>query len=158
MVTRKLRKYLDINPYSFSWGPWPCAGEIFSTRIREPGVAFGVGFQWLFIFDVFPTTYIQQRLGGICCCSWVAGCGYRWVHFCLEKRLVSRPRRSMRCSVGSFRIPSMGGRILSWMRAMHRRWLLLLRGIRMRRLMWMPISAVDIELHMLSRLLHRSWL
>lgn len=58
--------YLDIIAYNFSWGPlpWPCASEIFPTRIREPGVAFGVGSQWLFNFVwSFSTPYIQQSLG-----------------------------------------------------------------------------------------------
>ncbi|KAJ5250670.1 hypothetical protein N7489_001080 [Penicillium chrysogenum] len=58
--------YLDIIAYNFSWGPlpWPCASEIFPTRIREPGVAFGVGSQWLFNFVwSFSTPYIQESLG-----------------------------------------------------------------------------------------------
>ncbi|KAJ6139757.1 hypothetical protein N7471_006243 [Penicillium samsonianum] len=58
--------YLDIIAYNFSWGPlpWPCASEIFPRRIREPGVAFGVGSQWLFNFVwSFSTPYIQQSLG-----------------------------------------------------------------------------------------------
>ncbi|KAJ5952057.1 uncharacterized protein N7479_010470 [Penicillium vulpinum] len=58
--------YLDIIAYNFSWGPlpWPCASEIFPTRIREPGVAFAVGSQWLFNFVwSFSTPYIQQSLG-----------------------------------------------------------------------------------------------
>ncbi|KAK4870675.1 hypothetical protein LT330_005023 [Penicillium expansum] len=58
--------YLDIIAYNFSWGPlpWPCVSEIFPTRIREPGVAFGVGSQWLFNFIwSFSTPYIQQSLG-----------------------------------------------------------------------------------------------
>jgi sugar porter (SP) family MFS transporter len=58
--------YLDIIAYNFSWGPlpWPCASEIFPTRIREPGVAFGVGSQWLFNFVwSFSTPYIQAGLG-----------------------------------------------------------------------------------------------
>ncbi|CAG8430015.1 unnamed protein product [Penicillium salamii] len=58
--------YLDIIAYNFSWGPlpWPCTSEIFPTRIREPGVAFGVGSQWLFNFVwSFSTPYIQASLG-----------------------------------------------------------------------------------------------
>ncbi|KAJ5339622.1 hypothetical protein N7452_006350 [Penicillium brevicompactum] len=58
--------YLDIIAYNFSWGPlpWPCTSEIFPTRIREPGVAFGVGSQWLFNFVwSFSTPYIQAGLG-----------------------------------------------------------------------------------------------
>ncbi|KAJ5492138.1 Major facilitator superfamily domain general substrate transporter [Penicillium expansum] len=58
--------YLDIIAYNFSWGPlpWPCVSEIFPTRSREPGVAFGVGSQWLFNFIwSFSTPYIQQSLG-----------------------------------------------------------------------------------------------
>ncbi|KAF7166417.1 hypothetical protein CNMCM6106_002214 [Aspergillus hiratsukae] len=44
--------YLDITIYNLSWGPlpWPCVSEIFPTRIREPGVAVGVGAQWTFNF------------------------------------------------------------------------------------------------------------
>ncbi|OQD86663.1 hypothetical protein PENANT_c007G06000 [Penicillium antarcticum] len=58
--------YLDIIAYNFSWGPlpWPCTSEIFPTRIREPGVAFGVGSQWLFNFVwSFSTPYIQAGIG-----------------------------------------------------------------------------------------------
>ncbi|CAG7993262.1 unnamed protein product [Penicillium salamii] len=58
--------YLDIIAYNFSWGPlpWPCTSEIFPTRIREPGVAFGVGSQWLFNFVwSFSTPYIQASFG-----------------------------------------------------------------------------------------------
>lgn len=58
--------YLDIIAYNFSWGPlpWPCASEIFPTRIREPGVAFGVGSQWLFNFIwSFSTPYIMAGIG-----------------------------------------------------------------------------------------------
>lgn len=58
--------YLDIIAYNFSWGPlpWPCASEIFPTRIREPGVAFGVGSQWLFNFMwSFSTPYIMKAIG-----------------------------------------------------------------------------------------------
>ncbi|KAJ6119598.1 hypothetical protein N7523_003878 [Penicillium sp. IBT 18751x] len=58
--------YLDIIAYNFSWGPlpWPCTSEIFPTRIREPGVAFGVGSQWLFNFVwSFSTPYIMAGIG-----------------------------------------------------------------------------------------------
>ncbi|KAJ5432986.1 uncharacterized protein N7458_012142 [Penicillium daleae] len=58
--------YLDIIAYNFSWGPlpWPCTSEIFPTRIREPGVAFGVGSQWLFNFIwSFATPYIMAGIG-----------------------------------------------------------------------------------------------
>lgn len=58
--------YLNIIAYNFSWGPlpWPCASEIFPTRIREPGVAFGVGAQWLFNFIwSFSTPYIMKAIG-----------------------------------------------------------------------------------------------
>lgn len=58
--------YLDIIAYNLSWGPlpWPCASEIFPTRIREPGVAFGVGSQWLFNFVwSFSTPYIMAGIG-----------------------------------------------------------------------------------------------
>lgn len=38
--------------------------EIFPTRIREPGVAFGVGSQWLFNFIwSFATPYIMDGIG-----------------------------------------------------------------------------------------------
>ena len=58
--------YLNIIAYNFSWGPlpWPCTSEIFPTRIREPGVAFGVGSQWLFNFVwSFSTPYIIAGFG-----------------------------------------------------------------------------------------------
>lgn len=58
--------YLDIIAYNLSWGPlpWPCTSEIFPTRIREPGVAFGVGSQWLFNFVwSFSTPYIMAGIG-----------------------------------------------------------------------------------------------
>ncbi|OJJ51030.1 hypothetical protein ASPZODRAFT_127024 [Penicilliopsis zonata CBS 506.65] len=58
--------YLDIIAYNCSWGPlpWPCTSEIFPTRIREPGVAFGVGSQWLFNFVwSFSTPYIMSGIG-----------------------------------------------------------------------------------------------
>lgn len=58
--------YLNIIAYNLSWGPlpWPCTSEIFPTRIREPGVAFGVGSQWLFNFVwSFSTPYIMSSIG-----------------------------------------------------------------------------------------------
>ena len=58
--------YLDIIAYNFSWGPlpWPCTSEIFPTHIREPGVSFGVGSQWLFNFVwSFSTPYIMDGIG-----------------------------------------------------------------------------------------------
>lgn len=58
--------YLDIIAYNLSFGPlcWPICGEIFPTRIREPGVAFGVGSQWLFNFVwSFATPYILAGIG-----------------------------------------------------------------------------------------------
>ncbi|KAF2218774.1 MFS sugar transporter-like protein, partial [Elsinoe ampelina] len=58
--------YLFVVAYNFSWGPlcWPYVSEIFSARIREPGVAVGVSAQWLFSF-VFTlvTPYMIQDLG-----------------------------------------------------------------------------------------------
>ncbi|KAF9894478.1 hypothetical protein FE257_006361 [Aspergillus nanangensis] len=58
--------YLAIVIYNFSWGPlpWPCATELFPTRIREPGVAVGVAAQWLsnFIWS-FSTPYIISGIG-----------------------------------------------------------------------------------------------
>ncbi|KAL4894950.1 general substrate transporter [Aspergillus ambiguus] len=57
--------YLDIIAYNFSWGPlpWPCTSEIFPTRIREPGVGFGVASQWLFNFVwSFSTPYIMAAM------------------------------------------------------------------------------------------------
>ncbi|KAJ5678102.1 uncharacterized protein N7477_003735 [Penicillium maclennaniae] len=58
--------YLNIIAYNFSWGPlpWPCTSEIFPTRTREPGVALGVGSQWLFNFVwSFSTPYIMASIG-----------------------------------------------------------------------------------------------
>lgn len=58
--------YLDIIAYNLSFGPlcWPICGEIFPTRIREPGVAFGVGSQWFFNFVwSFATPYIMAGIG-----------------------------------------------------------------------------------------------
>lgn len=64
--------YLNITAFNLSWGPlpWPCIAEIFPTRMREPGVAFGVASQWLFNFVWSASTpYIM------------AGCG--WATFVL---------------------------------------------------------------------------
>ncbi|ROW01169.1 hypothetical protein VSDG_02820 [Cytospora chrysosperma] len=58
--------YLFVIAYNFSWGPmpWPYVSEIFSARIREPGVAIGVGSQWLFNFVFSLTTpYMMTNLG-----------------------------------------------------------------------------------------------
>ena len=57
--------YLDVSIYNFSWGglPWPLVSEMFPTRIREPGVAFGVASQWLFNFVwSFSTPYIMDAI------------------------------------------------------------------------------------------------
>ncbi|KAI1326601.1 general substrate transporter [Xylariaceae sp. FL0255] len=58
--------YFFIIAYNFSWGPlpWPYVSEIFSARIREPGVAIGVASQWLwnFVFSV-TTPYMIASLG-----------------------------------------------------------------------------------------------
>ncbi|KAF7170407.1 hypothetical protein CNMCM5623_002881 [Aspergillus felis] len=57
--------YLDITAYNLSWGPlpWPCVSEIFPTRIREPGVAVGVGAQWAFNFVwSFSTPFILAKI------------------------------------------------------------------------------------------------
>ncbi|KAI1076713.1 general substrate transporter [Whalleya microplaca] len=58
--------YLFVIIYNFSWGPmpWPYVSEIFSTRIREPGVAIGVASQWLFNFVFSLTTpYMIDNMG-----------------------------------------------------------------------------------------------
>ncbi|KAI0012992.1 general substrate transporter [Xylariaceae sp. FL0662B] len=58
--------YLFVVIYNFSWGPmpWPYVSEIFSTRIREPGVAIGVASQWLFNFVFSLTTpYMIDNMG-----------------------------------------------------------------------------------------------
>ncbi|KAI1338439.1 general substrate transporter [Xylariaceae sp. FL0016] len=58
--------YLFVVAYNFSWGPlpWPYVSEIFSARIREPGVAIGVASQWLFNFIFSLTTpYMITNLG-----------------------------------------------------------------------------------------------
>ncbi|GFF31561.1 quinate permease [Aspergillus lentulus] len=57
--------YLDITAYNLSWGPlpWPCVSELFPTRIREPGVAVGVGAQWMFNFVwSFSTPFILAKI------------------------------------------------------------------------------------------------
>jgi sugar porter (SP) family MFS transporter len=58
--------YLFVIAYNFSWGPmpWPYVAEIFPARIREPGVAVGVGTQWLFNFVFSLTTpYMITNMG-----------------------------------------------------------------------------------------------
>jgi sugar porter (SP) family MFS transporter len=58
--------YLFVIAYNFSWGPmpWPYVAEIFPARIREPGVAVGVGSQWLFNFVFSLTTpYMIANMG-----------------------------------------------------------------------------------------------
>lgn len=58
--------YLFVIAYNLSWGPlpWPYVSEIFPTRIREPGIAIGVGSQWLFNFVFSLTTpYMIKNLG-----------------------------------------------------------------------------------------------
>lgn len=58
--------YLFVIAYNFSWGPmpWPYVAEIFPARIREPGVAVGVGSQWLFNFVFSLTTpYMITNMG-----------------------------------------------------------------------------------------------
>ncbi|KAJ8114472.1 hypothetical protein ONZ43_g4895 [Nemania bipapillata] len=58
--------YLFVVAYNFSWGPmpWPYVSEIFSARIREPGIAIGVASQWLwnFVFSL-TTPYMIASLG-----------------------------------------------------------------------------------------------
>ncbi|RHZ55080.1 hypothetical protein CDV55_101630 [Aspergillus turcosus] len=64
-ITTILLIYLDITFYNLSWGPlpWPCVSEIFPTRIREPGVAVGVGAQWTFNFVwSFATPYLLAKI------------------------------------------------------------------------------------------------
>ena len=58
--------YLDVIAYNLSWGPlpWPCVSEIFTTRIREVGMAFAVCSQWLFNFVwTFSTPYEIAGIG-----------------------------------------------------------------------------------------------
>ncbi|PSS05327.1 MFS sugar transporter-like protein [Coniella lustricola] len=58
--------YLFVVAYNFSWGPmpWPYVSEIFPARIREPGMAIGVGSQWLFNFVFSLTTpYMINNIG-----------------------------------------------------------------------------------------------
>ena len=61
--------YLFVAVYNLSWGPlpWPYVSEIFPTRIREAGMAVGVGSQWLFNF-VFSiaTPYMITNMGSMC--------------------------------------------------------------------------------------------
>ncbi|PKY03531.1 MFS quinate transporter [Aspergillus campestris IBT 28561] len=58
--------YLAIIIYNLSWGPlpWPCSAELFSTRLREPGVAVSVAAQWLsnFVWS-FSTPYVLAGIG-----------------------------------------------------------------------------------------------
>lgn len=44
--------YFEAASYNMSWGPvsWLYMGEIFPTRIREPGIAIATATQWLFNF------------------------------------------------------------------------------------------------------------
>jgi hypothetical protein len=58
--------YMFVIAYNFSWGPlpWPYVAEIFPTRTREPGIAVGVAFQWLFNFVFSLTTpYMINSMG-----------------------------------------------------------------------------------------------
>jgi sugar porter (SP) family MFS transporter len=58
--------YANIIAFNLSWGPlpWPYTSEIFPTRIREPGVAFGVGSQWLFnLIWSSATPYLIVAIG-----------------------------------------------------------------------------------------------
>ena len=58
--------YMFVMAYNLSWGPlpWPYVSEIFTARIREPGVATGVAAQWLwnFVFTI-STPYMITNLG-----------------------------------------------------------------------------------------------
>lgn len=77
--------YLNIAAFNLSWGPlpWPCIAEIFPTRMREPGVAFGVASQWLFNFLWSASTpYIMAGvwLGDVCA---VRSVGLEHCRFCL---------------------------------------------------------------------------
>ncbi|KAF2091727.1 MFS quinate transporter [Saccharata proteae CBS 121410] len=58
--------YMFVIAYNLSWGPlpWPYVSELFSTRIRDPGVATGVASQWLFNFIFSLTTpYMIANMG-----------------------------------------------------------------------------------------------
>ncbi|KAJ7780082.1 general substrate transporter [Mycena maculata] len=57
--------YLNIMAYNFSWGPlpWPIVSEIFPARIKEIGVATGVGSQWLWNFMYsFSVSYMMAAM------------------------------------------------------------------------------------------------
>lgn len=59
--------YFTIIIFNLSWGPlpWPYVSEIFPTRIRESGVACGVGSQWLFnLVWSSATPYLLSEIGG----------------------------------------------------------------------------------------------
>ncbi|KUL91190.1 hypothetical protein ZTR_00675 [Talaromyces verruculosus] len=59
--------YFTIIVFNLSWGPlpWPYVSEIFPTRIRESGVACGVGSQWLFnLIWSSATPYLLAEIGG----------------------------------------------------------------------------------------------
>ncbi|KAK2930943.1 Sugar/inositol transporter [Fusarium oxysporum f. sp. vasinfectum] len=58
--------YLEAMSYNISWGPvpWVYTGEIFSSRVREAGIAISTSTQWLFNF-VFSqaTPHAVKNLG-----------------------------------------------------------------------------------------------
>ncbi|KAJ7040596.1 general substrate transporter [Mycena alexandri] len=57
--------YANIMAYNFSWGPlpWPIVSEIFPARIKEVGVATGVGSQWLWNFMYsFSVSYMMAAM------------------------------------------------------------------------------------------------
>ncbi|KAJ6447837.1 general substrate transporter, partial [Mycena vitilis] len=57
--------YMNIMAYNFSWGPlpWPIVSEIFPARIKEIGVATGVGSQWLWNFMYsFSVSYMMASM------------------------------------------------------------------------------------------------
>lgn len=60
--------YVTIAIFNLSWGPlpWPYVSEIFPMRIRESGVACGVGSQWLFnlIWSSVTPYLLSSDLGG----------------------------------------------------------------------------------------------
>lgn len=60
--------YVTIAIFNLSWGPlpWPYVSEIFPMRIRESGVACGVGSQWLFnlIWSSATPYLLSSDLGG----------------------------------------------------------------------------------------------